>query len=228
MIKKLHLYRSHTRILATVALAIFMLTPGWGQTYTKITSLAELTDGYYIVAYGTTFAMNSTNAGTYFTHTAITPSGNNIIAPAAAIIWKIQTHLDGGRTIYSENTSMYVSYTGSSNTAYAVASVTGGSERWTFAWTGSLFTITNVTSTTRLLKYNTSTPRFSCYTSGQQNITLYKLATTPEMDVQGNSTSIADGDAIPSVSDWTDFGSVLSSSGTISKTYTIYHYYPTN
>jgi len=36
MIKNLHLYRSLTRSLATMALAIFMLTPGWGWGQTTI------------------------------------------------------------------------------------------------------------------------------------------------------------------------------------------------
>jgi len=43
----------------------------------------------------------------------------------------------------------------------------------------------------------------------------------PEMDVQGNSTSIADEDITPSTADYTDFGSVNTSSATISRTFTI-------
>ncbi len=43
----------------------------------------------------------------------------------------------------------------------------------------------------------------------------------PEMNVQGNGNSIADGDATPSATDHTDFGSVSVSSGTIVRTFTI-------
>ena len=43
----------------------------------------------------------------------------------------------------------------------------------------------------------------------------------PEMDIQGNSTSIVDGDSTPSLTDHTDFGSVLVTSGTAVRTYTI-------
>ncbi|MEI6347739.1 MAG: YDG domain-containing protein [Bacteroidota bacterium] len=178
-------------IFGTVALLVAMLTPNmsWGQysgtgTFTKITSLTDLTDGYYVVAYGTTFAMSNTNAGTFFASTSITPVSSVITNPTAAIVWKIQTHADGGRTIYNEATSKYVSFTGTSNAAMAVASVTGGSERWTFAWSSTVFTVTNVTTTTRLLKYNTASPRFACYTTGQQDITLYKMPsslTTPTL-----------------------------------------------
>ena len=45
----------------------------------------------------------------------------------------------------------------------------------------------------------------------------------PEMDVKGNSISIADNDPSPSTSDHTDFGSVAATSGTISRTFTIYN-----
>ena len=43
----------------------------------------------------------------------------------------------------------------------------------------------------------------------------------PEMDVQGNSISIADGDTTPSISDHTDFGSVLVNGETVVRTFTI-------
>ena len=44
---------------------------------------------------------------------------------------------------------------------------------------------------------------------------------SPEMDVQGNSVSIVDGDGTPSLTDHTDFGSALVAAGTVVRTYTI-------
>ena len=46
-------------------------------------------------------------------------------------------------------------------------------------------------------------------------------ASGPEMNVVGNSVSITDGDVTPDVADHTDFGGVLTSSGTIVRTFTI-------
>ncbi len=43
----------------------------------------------------------------------------------------------------------------------------------------------------------------------------------PEMDIQGNSISILDGDSSPSAADHTDFGSLNVSSGSVSRTFTI-------
>lgn len=44
---------------------------------------------------------------------------------------------------------------------------------------------------------------------------------TPEIDVQGNSVSIADGDTTPSTSDHTDFETAAVSGGTVTRTFTI-------
>jgi hypothetical protein len=43
----------------------------------------------------------------------------------------------------------------------------------------------------------------------------------PEINILGNTTTIIDGDTTPSTSDWTIFGSMETSTGTIVKTYTI-------
>lgn len=48
-------------------------------------------------------------------------------------------------------------------------------------------------------------------------------APAPEMDVQGNATSIADGDGMPTTTDWTDFGSTDVTGGTIDRIFTIYN-----
>ena len=45
--------------------------------------------------------------------------------------------------------------------------------------------------------------------------------TAPEMNVQGNSTAIANGDAAPSTTDHTDFGPALVAGGAVVRTYTI-------
>ncbi len=44
---------------------------------------------------------------------------------------------------------------------------------------------------------------------------------TPEISIQGNSIIIEDGDATPTTSNYTDFGSVEAASGTITRTFTI-------
>lgn len=76
--------------------------------FTEITSIGELTDGYYVVASADgEFAMNNTNSG-YFEETAITPSGGELTNPSGSIVWHIE--VDGsGRTVYNEDNEVYVS-----------------------------------------------------------------------------------------------------------------------
>ena len=52
-------------------------------------------------------------------------------------------------------------------------------------------------------------------------ITGVGFVATPEINVQGNSVSIVDGDTTPSTADHTDFGSVATSSGSVVRTFTI-------
>lgn len=53
------------------------------------------------------------------------------------------------------------------------------------------------------------------------NFSIQGTGTVVEMDVEGNSTEIADGDTTPSASDHTDFGVVETSVGTQDRTFTI-------
>lgn len=50
---------------------------------------------------------------------------------------------------------------------------------------------------------------------------LQGIGTEQEINVQGNATSIVDGDTTPSLTDWTDFGSTDVTTGTVSRTFTI-------
>lgn len=54
------------------------------------------------------------------------------------------------------------------------------------------------------------------------NFTIQGTGVNPEIDIQGNATSIVDGDTTPSTTDWTDYGTVsLGQNST--RTYTIYN-----
>ncbi len=59
------------------------------------------------------------------------------------------------------------------------------------------------------------------YAGGTGNDVVLTPGSTPEADIQGNGTGIADGDVTPSTGDHTDFGSQSVCSGTVVKTYTI-------
>lgn len=177
-------YFLHTAILL-VAL-VCDTVPVWSQTYKKISSIDELTDGKYVIAYGEEYAMTNENAGKFFTHTSISPIDNEIISPDASIIWEIATTANG-KSI--KNGNIYVGFNGTKNTATAYSSFTAQNCEFTFSYKENVFLLNNVSSTDFRLQYNTSNPRFACYTGSQKDLTLYKLEetgkTNPELAFTG-------------------------------------------
>ena len=177
-------YFLHTAILL-VAL-VCGTVPVWSQTYKKISSIDELTDGKYVIAYGEEYAMTNENARKFFTHTSISPIDNEIISPDASIIWEIATTANG-KSI--KNGNIYVGFNGTKNTATAYSSFTAQNCEFTFSYKENVFLLNNVSSTDFRLQYNTSNPRFACYTGSQKDLTLYKLEetgkTNPELAFTG-------------------------------------------
>src|SRR5690554_3547572 len=155
----------------------------WGQytgvgTFTKVTSEAELTDGYYVVTNETdAFAMNNTHT-TFFGHTAVTPSSGELMNPDASIVWKIETN-GSGKTIYNEVIEKYVGWI--SGNAASAEDAPADTNRWTFSYAESKWTVNNVATPARQLSYNSGAPRFAAYgNNNQQELQLYKLGeTTP-------------------------------------------------
>ena len=146
---------------------------GWADTYTQISTLDELTDGKYVIAYGTTCAMNNTNAGKYFNPTDIAPVDGSILNPDASIVWEIKT-TETGSTI--SNGDIFVYCSGEKNVPAKAWADGDNKFYWTFTESDGEFIAKSVGSSTVLyLKYNPSSPRFTTYKSGQQDLTLYKL-----------------------------------------------------
>lgn len=178
-------YFLHTAILL-VAL-VCGTVPVWSQTYKKISSIEELTDGKYVIANEKgEYAMNSTNDEKFYTHTSISPIDNEIINPDASIIWEIKTN-NGSKTI--NNGTSYVYCAGEKNVPIKTWADNDNGFFWNFTVTSGVFTVQSVKTTTLYLKYNAQSPRFTTYKSGQQNLTLYKLEETgksnPELTFSG-------------------------------------------
>lgn len=177
-------YFLHTAILL-VAL-VCGTVPVWSQTYKKISSIDELTDGKYVIAYGEEYAMTNENAGKYFKHIAISPVDGAINTPDESIVWDIETTANG---ISIKNGNIYVGFNGTKNTATAYSSFTAQNCEFTFSYKENVFLLNNVSSTDFRLQYNTSNPRFACYTGPQKDLTLYKLEetgkTNPELAFTG-------------------------------------------
>lgn len=145
---------------------------GWADTYTQISTLDELTDGKYVIAYGTTFAMKNAMSGTRIAATEITVTDNSILNPDASIVWEIKT-TENGKSI--SNGDLYVGNGGNTNAASLNDSFTAGKCEFTFSIVDDLFRATNVERSDRSLEYNSSNKYFACYKNTMPDLTLYKL-----------------------------------------------------
>lgn len=90
------------------------------------------------------------------------------IANIDKYLWKVEAY-DGAYSIKSVDTGNYLSYTGSSNAAQAVDAL-AASAKFTISINASTASIESCNVAGRFLKYNSSSPRFAFYTSGQQDI----------------------------------------------------------
>ena len=177
-------YFLHTAILL-VALVCGSV-PVWSQTYKKISSIEELTDGKYVIAYENMAMENKAN-GSRIAATAINVTDNAIISPDASIIWEITTTANG---MSINNNGTYVVGVNSNN-----ASLSPNFEEktceWNFSGEKDNFRATNVQYSNRFLQYNSSSKWFACYqsNSNQKDLTLYKLEETgksnPELTFSG-------------------------------------------
>ena len=177
-------YFLHTAILL-VAL-VCGTVPVWSQTYKKISSIEELTDGKYVIAYENMAMENKAN-GSRIAATASNVTDNAIISPDASIIWEITTTANG---MSINNNGTYVVGVNSNN-----ASLSSNFEEKTCEWNFSVekdnFRATNVQYSNRFLQYNSSSKWFACYqsNSNQKDLTLYKLEETgksnPELTFSG-------------------------------------------
>ena len=177
-------YFLHTAILL-VALVCGSV-PVWSQTYKKISSIEELTDGKYVIAYENMAMENKAN-GSRIAATAMRCLRIMLLlVPDASIIWEITTTANGMST---NNNGTYVVGVNSNN-----APSSNFEEKtceWNFSVEKDNSRATNVQYSNRFLQYNSSSKWFACYqsNSNQKDLTLYKLEETgksnPELTFSG-------------------------------------------
>ncbi|WP_282030331.1 lamin tail domain-containing protein [Winogradskyella eximia] len=168
----------------------------YGQTYNQITTLGDLTDGnYLIVGDGTSndgLMVNSTFGSVSIDYTAITNPGATITTGYTANNVFNITVSGGNITIYNSSVG-YASWGRSGATANDADFYNGtvaDTERWTPTVDGSgLWTLANVDTSTRILQWNNSAPRFVAYASNQVKLKIYKEDAPANTTVQFTSTT---------------------------------------
>lgn len=148
--------------------------------FEKITSVSDITDGYYVVT-NETDAFLMTNSrdvdDLFFTSASSNASSDIIVNPSVNNVWLIQSNGTNTRTIYNEAIQRYVGWQ-SGNTASSEITP-ANSNRWTFTYVSGRFTVNNFSTPGRQLSYNTGAPRFAAYgNANQQELQLFKRIET--------------------------------------------------
>lgn len=167
-------------------------------TFMKVNSLAEVTDGYYVVAnekdqFLMTNKLN-TSSTNYLERSSFNLVSGKIENPSVNNVWKIET--DGNnKTIYNEVLGTYAGWI-SGNSA-SLSSTLTNNYRWTFSYASSKFTVNNVADPERQLSYNPNTGglRFAAYgNASQEELQLYKLVATSSTTWQNGIWSNGEAD----------------------------------
>lgn len=155
-------------------------------TYTKVESASDIVSGsQYIFTYNGTLTSDGVATGVNFMSEHGGKYYNRATNISEALLLTITQETDDNYSItFDDNgTKTYVSYSGSDNNAYTSTTYNNQSA-WTFGeGKNGAIAVNNVGSSTRRLQYNSSSPRFACYTGSQKDLTIYEVKEVTEYTV---------------------------------------------
>lgn len=139
-------------------------------SYTLVEDASKIADGAeYLIVYNGEVAMGEFNSSNYYGKVSVSAVNKviNITSEAVNVI-TLEAGATAGQYYMIDSDGKYL-YWSSGNT------VNRGDKGATdkYLWTIEKDKITNVGETPRRLQYNTSNPRFACYTGSQKDVTLY-------------------------------------------------------
>ena len=104
---------------------------------------------------------------------------------ANAVKFTVEAGSTSGSFAFKDPDGKYLSFSGSSNTISSVSLTTvNNAASWTVTFDSKgIATIANVGTTSRLIQFNPSSPRFACYTTNQTKPTIYKVTTIESSNV---------------------------------------------
>ena len=97
----------------------------------------------------------------------------------------------GNYTFYDNVDKKYLALTSDNNKLFLQEKADDMMAQWNISISGGYASIANNKFTKRVIQYNSSSPRFACYTGGQQKVALYKASTATGINnaPQWNTTS---------------------------------------
>ena len=149
--------------------ATFTANGGGTKSWVKVTDASSLkaNDVVILVYEGSKMELSSIST----TSTAYGIGKSYTTAPAGLYQFTLENGTSTGSFAFKhESDYLYWSSGNSLNTTITISDKSS----WTISISGGNATIANVNTKERVIKWNTSSPRFACYTSGQQAIQIYR------------------------------------------------------
>lgn len=142
-------------------------------SFALVTAEDGLTEGeYVIVAENADVAMNNTCSGAssgYLACTDVAVDGSSISTDDASVIWTFAGDTSSC-TLFNAAAGMYVNPATSKSIGWAAEA----SGAWTLSLADGIVTAANAKDTSWVLQYNSSSPRFMCYSSSQKKLRFFR------------------------------------------------------
>ena len=173
----------HLRLLLVMLLTLTVSAEVWAQ-YTKASSIA-VGDVVVLVYESGTTKMELNGISTTSTKYGIGASYST--TPAGKYELTVEAGSTSGTFSFKAPNNQYL-YWGSGN-SLATNATKNANTSWTVTFSSGNAVIKNNKDNSRQIKWNTSSPRFACYTSGQSAVQLYKKAASYTITATSNNDS---------------------------------------
>lgn len=151
-------------------------------TFKKVISDSQLSPDYtYLIVYEKGGKAMGEQNGNYRNPVDVTLSGNSITTDVNGNGQPRALNLGGTKgayTLYDGVDKVYLALNSNDKQINGNATATTNNERWTITITNGTCTIANNGHNGWSIQYNKQSPRFTCYSSNQEAVTLYKSTTT--------------------------------------------------
>lgn len=152
------------------------------RTFTKVTSQSQLSPEYtYLIVYESGAVAMGATEKTYRSPINVTLSGNTITTDVNGNGQPRALNLGGtagAYTLYDGVDKVYLALNKANKQIDGNATATTNKEKWTITIDNGTCEIANNEYDGWSIQYNKQSPRFTCYSSKQEAVTLYKSTTT--------------------------------------------------
>ncbi len=177
----------------TVATATYTLKAPATTPYSRVTSIssADLGRKFILVYEGSSKAMGAVN--TYGNSEDVTINDRTINLPEGSAVVPVTLGGEDDAWTFDTGSGLLAWSNKTDNHNNLYADETGSTWKVTFDGNNAEIRPTNDTAGTRVIQYNTGSPRFACYTGSQKAIQLYREVVADELaapEISGNANFV--------------------------------------